>query len=283
MQKNFLFKALGFFAAVLYLTGTVYADIWVKDPISGCEVWSDDDGSAGEVPTWTGSCFEGKAIGYGTLVVHDKDGLFVVYKGEMRNGKVDGTGYLRFRSEETGKFNHYLGNFEDGKPMGNGIYDSSEGWRVQGWFDGALDTCEGSLTVEKDNAVIRGKFKDGKLVGSAIAYYQNEKGEYYFGDIEDGKRHGTGTLVHANDDAYVGDFENGVASGVGAYEANAGGGVVVGIFKDGKPNGPGAYLAPNGDSYQGNFKDGKLDGMVLITKEDGTQLTENWENGEKQQ
>jgi hypothetical protein len=46
----------------------------------------------------------------------------------------------------------------------------------------------------------------------ALASYTTPNGEYYFGDIEDGHRQGLGTLVHANDDAYIGDFDKGVAS-----------------------------------------------------------------------
>ncbi len=86
----------------------------------------------------------------------------------MKGGKIDCTGYLKFRSKETGGFDAYLGNFKEGKPMGNGIYDSSQGWRFQGWFDGAFDSGEGTLKVEKDNAVVRGKFKDGKPDGMVL-------------------------------------------------------------------------------------------------------------------
>jgi hypothetical protein len=44
-----------------------FADIWLKDPTTGCQVWSRDDGTANEVVSWSGSCVGDKAIGAGTL------------------------------------------------------------------------------------------------------------------------------------------------------------------------------------------------------------------------
>jgi hypothetical protein len=281
MQKQFLLTILGGALLGLCLGTTVQAESWSKDPISGCQIWSEDDGSDGEVVTWTGSCQKGKAIGLGVLVVHDKKGLVAVYNGEMLDGKADGVGSFKFRSEETGDFDHYLGDFKESRPQGNGIYYSSEGWSFQADFTGAFDSGYGTLRVVKDDTIIRGEFKNGLLIGSALASYQTENGEYYFGDIEKDRRHGVGTLVLANDDAYIGDFENGVASGIGAYES-ANGGVVIGQFAKGDPNGAGSYLAPNGVSYQGIFNNGKPDGKVLVTQTDGSQTVENWKNGEKQ-
>jgi hypothetical protein len=282
MHGKYLLLNLMLCAGVGLSPGSLFADTWVKDPTRECTVWSGDDGSAEEVMTWTGSCEDGKSMGLGVLVVHDKDGLAVVYNGEMREGKADGIGSLKFRNDEAAGFDYYIGGFEDGKPVGDGIFDSSEGWSFQAYFEGSFDSGDGTLRVEEDNAVIRGEFVDGELTGVALASYETPTGEYYFGDIENGQRQGLGTLVHPNDDAYIGDFDKGVASGVGAFEG-ADGSVVVGQFANGSPNGAGTYIAPNGDSYQGLFKDGKAHGMILVTNADGAQSVENWVDGEKQE
>ena len=281
MHKQMLYKALGGTAVVVFLAGTVHAETWPKDPITDCQVWSADDGSAKEVITWSGSCENGKATGSGVLVVHDKDGLSAVYNGEMTSGKANGTGSLKFRSVDKGGFNHFLGSFVDGLPTGYGIYRSIEGFTFFGKFNGKLDSGEGVLKAQKDKATILGKFVDGKLTGPAVASYTTEDGEYYFGDVENKQRHGVGTLIHADESAYIGDFKNGVASGVGAYEG-ADGSVTVGQFDESSPNGAASYIAPNKDVYQGMFAGGKLNGMVVVTKTDGTQSIENWKNGEKQ-
>jgi hypothetical protein len=282
MLKQMLYKVLGGTAVVVFLAGTVHAETWPKDPITDCQVWSADDGGAKEVITWSGSCENGKATGSGVLVVHDKDGLSAVYNGEMTSGKVNGTGSLKFRSVDKGGFNRFLGSFVDGHPTGYGIYRSIEGFTFFGKFNGRLDSGEGLLKTEKDKATILGQFVDGKLNGPAVASYTTEDGEYYFGGVENKQRHGVGTLIHADQSAYIGDFKNGVASGVGAYEG-ADGSVTVGQFDESSPNGAASYIAPDKDVYQGMFAGGKLNGMVLVTKIDGTQSIENWKNGEKQE
>lgn len=282
MHKQMLYKVLGGTAVMVFLAGTVHAETWLKDPITDCQAWSPNDDSAKEVITWSGSCENGKATGSGVLVVHDKDGLSAVYNGEMTGGKANGTGSLKFRNVDNAGFNHFLGNFVDGKPTGHGIYRSIEGFSIIGRFNGKLDSGEGLLKTKKDKATLLGKFVDGKLSGPAIASYTTEDGEYYFGGVENDQRHGVGTLIHADKSAYIGDFKNGLASGVGAYEG-ADGSVTVGQFDESWPNGAVSYIAPNKDVYQGMFTDGKLNGKVLVTKTDGTQSIENWKNGEKQE
>jgi hypothetical protein len=282
MVNRFVLFAAGVAGLSLGIVDSSIADIWVQDPTTDCQVWSGDDGSAKEVISWSGACVDGKAVGVGTLVLTDIDGLAVVFNGEMKSGKMDGWGTLKFRNDETKKFDRYIGNFENSTPKGNGIYDSSEGWRLQGYFDGAFDSGEGTLYLDEDDAVIRGEFKDGELVGDAFMFYETPEGEMYFGDIANKARDGFGTLVHASGDTYVGDFEKGVASGIGYYESENGS-LVMGEFANGSPNGAATFLDVNGDSYQGIFKDGKAEGLVLVTKADGNQSLETWVDGEKQE
>ena len=56
------------------------------------------------------------------------------------------------------------------------------------------------LKEENNDAVIRGEFKDGELVGDAFMFYETPEGEKYFGDIANRARDGFGTLVHASGD-----------------------------------------------------------------------------------
>jgi hypothetical protein len=287
MNINVAVQIAAVWAALLVVPGISHAELWLKDPTSGCAIWSDSLETDREVPIWSGSCVDGKASGLGVLVVHDKEGLLLVFNGEMLGGKANGAGVLRFRNDEHGGFDRYVGRFEDNKPMGDGIFESSEGWRFEAHFDGSFDSGSGTLRVyaetEGDNdAVVRGKFRDGELDGPALAYYETPEGEAYFGEIENGARDGFGTLVHANDDTYIGEFVKGKASGFGNYEA-ADGSMMIGRYEDGASNGPGTYIAENGDSYQGVFIDGKAEGLVLVTRADGSQAVETWKDGEKQQ
>lgn len=286
MQIKPLILTLTAGAVSIGMAGNSHADTWLEDPTTGCGILSLGDDADKQVAVWSGACNDGKASGLGVMVVHDKDGLLLVYRGEMSDGKVEGAGSLVFRSDDGADFDRYIGRFENNAPMGEGILESSEGTRFQADFDGSFDTGSGTLTVlpeddEGTYAVIRGDFKDGKLVGPALAYYETSEGEAYFGEMENDAREGFGTLVHANDDSYVGEFVKGKADGFGNYEA-ADGSMMIGIYDDGAPNGPGTYIAPNGDTYQGAFIDGKAEGSVLVTKRSGSQSVETWKNGEKQ-
>ena len=210
----------------------------------------------------------------------DKDGLALVFRGEMKAGKVDGWATLKLRNDETGEYDFYIGSFEGSTPQGEGIFDSSEGWRLEGYFDGAFDTGQGTLYLDENDAVIRGEFKDGDLVGDAFIYYETPEGEMYFGDMVDGARDGFGTLVHANNDAYVGEFVKGVASGTGYYEYDNGG-LDENMIKIDDITA--SVIDADGTTYQGLFKDGKAHGMILVTQADGSQSVETWVDGEKQQ
>ena len=273
--------------ALILMPGALMAGDWISDPTRECQVFLDSDDVSGMTVAWSGSCADGKASGTGVLVVNDPKGLAAVFSGEMLQGKADGWGVIRFRNDDDGGYNVYIGGWEEGKPLGEGIFESSEGWELTGYFDGSFDSGEGTLTVYADedggqDAVIRGVFEKGELTGPAQAFYETENGEVYFGDIENSQRHGTGILVHANEDSYFGDFENGQASGSGVYEG-ADGSVTVGFFSGGSPNGAASYTAPNGDIYQGIFNNGTPDGLVLVTGKDGSQTTETWKDGEKQE
>ena len=41
-------------------TGAWAKDIWVKDPINGCALWSDQPAAAGELVSWAGACKDGR-------------------------------------------------------------------------------------------------------------------------------------------------------------------------------------------------------------------------------
>ena len=62
MSDRFILLAATLAGLFFGVPETANADIWQKDPSSGCEVWSWDDGSAKEVVSWSGSCEDGKAI-----------------------------------------------------------------------------------------------------------------------------------------------------------------------------------------------------------------------------
>jgi len=277
MYKPPIYAALGAVGVALTIAYPAAADDWLKDTLTGCQVFlADNEGT--EKVAWSGDCVDGKASGTGVLVVMNPDGLLGIYSGNAEAGRPEGKGRMILRNKETGGVDSYTGGFAKGTLDGEGELVSSKGWTYTGGFKDGEQTGLGMIETT-DGDVFRGNFENGKPVGTGLVYY-NEGGDIYFGEAKNEKRDGIGHLIKANQDVYIGEFEDGVASGAGTYDA-AQGGVFIGQFSGGEPNGFGTYLAPNGDVYQGRFVDGKPTGTMLITKEGQQQSVETWENGEK--
>jgi hypothetical protein len=279
MKRKSLYAAFGAAAIALTAVQPALAEGWVKDAVTGCQVWSAETDAGKETVTWSGACVDNKASGAGILVVMQKTGLAGIYDGEMKAGRLHGEGEIIIKNDETGGFDTYTGDFAKGTLDGEGELVSSKGWSYSGQFKDGEE--HGSGTVENDDgSVFKSNFKAGKPVGVAMVYYKTKDGETYLGEAENKERNGQGHLIHANGDVYIGEFEDGKASGAGTYDA-AEGGVYIGTFENGKPNGFGSYQAPNGDVYQGRFVNSKPEGKILVTGKDNKQSVETWENGEK--
>jgi hypothetical protein len=250
---------------------------WVKDAISGCEIWSVDAVQPGEGVSWAGSCHDGKASGWGTLVWWDPQGLEGRYAGEMRAGKLNGEGRLFLRDDEVEGFNQYLGRFADGKPLGKGFVKTVKGERFIGELLEGLRHSKG-VAVTPEGWIVRGEFKDGKGVGTLVVDYTTEDGERYIGQAENSKRHGFGILVATDDDFYAGGFADSQPEGPGIYKG-AGGDRFLGQYTKGKPNGFGTSIDADGNVVQGRFIDGDPSGTVLVTQPDGTQSVTTWKSG----
>ena len=255
MRAMFM-SLLGFAFAVCIGAPASAADIWVKTDNQDCTVWSDEPLKANETVTWSGSCTDGRVSGEGTLEWVVDNEVAGIYDGGMVGGRLHGEGVLRLKVENENGFDRLQATFIAGEAEGEVQYDAPNG-----------DTYIGEL-------------KDGKRHG--LGYYRELAGVEYFGDFEDGQHHGVGFMTDAEGNAYFGQFEKGAGSGAGVYEA-ADGSSFQGRFADSLPNGAGTYVAPNGDTYQGVFRAGEADGMVLVTKADGSQLVEQWKDGEKVQ
>ena len=92
-------------------------DVWIKDQITGCAVWGGDAPAAAEdIVSWSGDCEDGKASGDGVISWFAEGALYGRYKGEMRDGRIDGIGRLQYRLDEG--FITISGKFDEGAPHG---------------------------------------------------------------------------------------------------------------------------------------------------------------------
>ena len=135
---------------------------------------------------------------------------------------------------------------------------------------------------------------DNDQIGSYGAFFDNE-GNYYKGNLVNGKANGEGELVLFNKVKYIGNFfvddiPNGKGKMINLMDGSEYEGDIVqgkkegkGIlkFKDDDFNGNGILKYNNGRKYEGNFKEGKMDGNGKFIWEDGKTYIGSYVNDKK--
>ena len=144
---------------------------------------------------------------------------------------------------------------------------------------------------------------DNDQIGSYGAFFDNE-GNYYKGNLVNGKGKGEGELVIFNKVKYIGNFIDDIPNGRGKminlsdgseYEGDIvqgkkdgrgilkfrDGTIYEGEFRDDNFNGNGVLKYFNGRKYEGNFKEGKMDGNGKFTWEDGKTYIGDYVNDKK--
>ncbi len=88
--------------------------VWMSDAVTGCAIWSAEEPGDSEKASWSGACDAGQASGRGTLLFWDEQGVIARYQGEMKGGRLDGSGFLAFREEDGTDYYTYSGKFRFG-------------------------------------------------------------------------------------------------------------------------------------------------------------------------
>jgi hypothetical protein len=99
---------------------------------------------------------------------------------------------------------------------GEGVWLASNGYHFEGELIDGMTHGRGTLTTP-EGWQVKGEIKDGEGIGTLLVYYETEEKEFYFGEVENGKRHGSGTLIMPSDDVYVGwtlDLSRRLSSGI---------------------------------------------------------------------
>jgi hypothetical protein len=159
------------------------------------------------------------------------------------------------------------------------------------------------ININPDGEVYIGLWNNDQI-GDYGAFFDNE-GNYYKGNLINGKGNGQGEICIFNKMKYIGEFVDDIPNGKGyminlmdgsEYNGNIingkkeGKGLLKfkdgttydGEFKDDNFNGNGCLKYNNGRKYEGTFKDGKMDGNGKFTWEDGKTYIGNYVNDKKQ-
>lgn len=217
------------------------------------------------------------------------------YIGNWSNRKFSGLGEYKY--DKLGTYNGY---FENGVRKGTGTFE---------WLDGSYyagEWCSDKITgqgryVSASGYSLDGIFKDNKFIKGCMTYTSNDNVYKY--DIKAGKyssqvlieyKDGTtyrgkyknssivsGTIHYSNGDKYVGDFKDGLKSGIGIYTWKSGA-YYVGTWKKDVMNGEGTYYYESGSrgiSLQGTYVNNRPNGRCVYKSHNGNSYITLWKNG----
>lgn len=207
---------------------------WSDGHLHGRVTFSWPDGSS-----YDGEAVAGRQHGRGTQVWSDGR----VYSGQYFEGLEHGIGTLT----EPDQRSKYRGSFQKGKRHGQG---------VQIW---------GSMVYE-------GAWKEDQVHGLGLLTW-TETGASYKGLFNEGLYHGHGCFQSGGngEDGYIGQWENGLKSGVGK-EYSSDGSVYEGDFVGGLKEGFGCMVFPCGKIYSGGWLNGRQHGQGMEIDENGNIL-----------
>ena len=215
------------------------------------------------------------------------------YKGEIKNGKMDGLGVLiypyyeksvvgewkngkEWNTKHTKKDGTILGKFENGEWIGSwGVFylgkrNGERGYFTEKWA--GLDSKE-----NKDLAKYEGEIKNGYPNGQGMINFPD--GRKYVGGFKDGDFDGQGTFTFSDGTKYIGELKDGNYDGQG-IRTYPDGTKYLGEWKGGEKDGKGTMTLPDGSKYVGEFKDGDLNGQGTFNFSDGRKYVGEWKDSE---
>lgn len=186
-------------------------------------------------------------ISYPDYPIMDYNGK--LYKGQFKNGKPHGFGFL-FDKEN----NAYEGWWENGLPRGHGRWIFSSGEIYDGYVE-SPETGNGNST-----------YFNGLREGPG-RYMSQAKDSIYSGNWKNDKQHGKGQI-----EMLIDVKDTGLGQIISSFE---------GKFQNGLQHGQGVQRYKNGSQISGTWKNGKLDGVATWTSEDLADIKQcEWSNGE---
>jgi len=174
-----------------------------------CSVWNaypQED----ETVTWSGTCVNGKAEGYGEEIwryTQAGERRRERYVGTMRGGKAHGRGMIDLANGD-----RYDGEWKDNLQDGQGVFTFANGDRYEGGFKAGVYHGEGTLGFASGERY-EGMFEGGNFHGHGRM--ELASGNSYEGDFADGTLHGFGVFRFANGDQCAGEWREGKLLGTG--------------------------------------------------------------------
>ena len=124
------------------------------------------------------------------------------------------------------------------------------------------------LSISSDgNTLFKGNWENDKI--GDFGLFLEKNGNYYLGQIKEGKFEGNGELNIEGISKYKGEFKNDLPEGKGTFEDFENYYKYEGEWNMGKKSGRGILEFSDGTKYEGDFKNDLYDGNGIITFNNG--------------
>ena len=217
----------------------------------------------------------------------DSSRNFGIYKST--NNSIKYVGYfdedLKFTS--FGNFRNYknktsyIGEFENSKANGYGIYNNSKNTIYEGVWENDIQIKIG-IEIWDDNSFYKGEYLNGKKHGIGSYFWPDKS--YYKGEWENNAINGYGIYVFNSNKIYRGEFKNNKFNGYGEFihDSNH---IYIGFFIKDKKEGFGIFIwnfLKNSDKkvYIGFWKNNKMNGFGKILFKNSSRFS-LWKKGKK--
>lgn len=227
-----------------YTDGSVYRGHWHQRYPEGKGTKTLSDGRS-----WSGQWLRGMPVDeQGNPLEVFPESKPDVYRAEevvIQNGCLSGNCRDGFGVKGYPDGSRYEGDFQNGKPQGNGIFIYANGNWYRGEFHQGLRHGAGILSTEegiKDGNWKEGEYSgkpdivlgciDGDCAEGVGTYIYKDAAAKYTGRFYNGLPHGEGIIIFSKGERYEGRFENGTFNGLGTFFPRNES-PVSGIWKDG--------------------------------------------------
>lgn len=152
----------------------------------------------------------------------------------------------------------YTGTFSESH-FNNGTFSLGASCEAKGYIEFQAELTDG-IVADLDFMRNDGLDYDGAVAGTALIKYVT--GNQYSGKVSAGIRYGQGEFKWMNEGnivaSYIGDWKDGVMSGVGKYYFSADAyPYIEGTFVNGRPDGSATYHKASGNTFTTTWSDGK--------------------------
>ena len=133
------------------------------------------------------------------------------------------------------------------------------------------------ISISPDGTLFKGNWNCNKIGNFGL--FLERTGDYYIGELKDGKFEGKGELEIIGISKYKGEFKNDLMNGKGILNDYENGYIYEGEFLEGKKNGKGVLEYIDGTKYEGEFKDDLYNGYGSIIFSNGNKYEGEFKNG----